>query len=58
MFSFMLSGTDTSIFIAHSVKGASSSRAANAGVTTNNILVLRASIPEINLIYVFKLLKG
>ena len=58
MFSFKLSGTDTSIFIAHYVKGASSSRAANAGVTTNNILILRASIPEINLIYVLKLLKS
>jgi len=33
-----LSGIDTSIFNAHSVRGASSSKAANMGVTTNDIL--------------------
>ena len=33
-----LSGIDTSTFGAHSVRGASSSKAANAGVTTNDIL--------------------
>ena len=31
-------GVDTSIFNAHSVRGASSSRAANMGITTNDIL--------------------
>ena len=43
-----LFGTDTSIFSTRSVKGASSSRTANAGVTNKNILILRASIPKIN----------
>ena len=32
------SGVDTSIFNAHSVRGASSSKAANMGITTNDIL--------------------
>ena len=32
------SGVDTSIFDAHSVRGASSSKAANMGITTNDIL--------------------
>ena len=31
-------GVDTSIFSAHSVRGASSSKAANMGITTNEIL--------------------
>ncbi len=32
------SGVDTSIFNAHSVRGASSSKAENMGITTNDIL--------------------
>ena len=31
-------GVDTSVFIAHSVRGASSTAAANLGITTNDIL--------------------
>ena len=32
------SGVDTSIFTAHSVRGASSSKASNMGISTNDIL--------------------
>ena len=53
------SGIDVSMFAAHSVRGASSSAAAMAGVTTNDIqigVLIRFSGVSITNLYIFQIL--